>query len=163
MDDIQSIFDYIASNYGWISLIMVALTSAIVELLKIPYKKLTAKIKNERIRKLANKFIIILGFGISFGLRYLGSIWLSKYISFDANLAFVEGAFSNVLYAIGEGIITSDKAKSIATDITTAASDGIVSTSEASDIVSKITDTGEDTETAAKAKKEFDEIISKTK
>lgn len=138
---IEELSNWIIANYGWISFIMIALISGLVELVKLPIKKLTSKIKNEKIRKLVNKSIILVTFAIAFGLRYVGSIVLPQFIEYKPVLSLVEGAFSNLVYAMGEGIIPTSKVKTIASTIKDVTDDGEVSLSD----VSKVVDSAKET------------------
>ena len=155
---IQDLFNWTSENYGWVTLVMVALISGLVELLKIPFKKLTSKIKNEKVRKLANKFIILLAFGIAFGLRYAGSILLPKFIEFTPAISLIEGAFSNLVYALAEGIITPSKAKELATTIQETTADGTIDAGDVAKITSKLKKTDKSS-TSAEAK--FNDLIGK--
>jgi hypothetical protein len=115
--DYGDIAKYIVENFGWIVLVMTVLVCGLMELVKWPVKKLTAKIQNERIRKLANKSIILLSFGLAFLLEYVAHAIIPQYVSFSSAAALAEGAFANVLYLLGEGVITPEKAKAVVTQI----------------------------------------------
>ena len=109
--DIEDILKWVGEKYGWIALVSVALISILVEFSKIPIKALTKKIPNERARKLANKSIIFLSFGFAFLIEWLEGKYLPKYTTYNPAMAIIEGAFSNLIYALSEGIITKSKAK----------------------------------------------------
>lgn len=121
--DCDDIVKFIVENYGWIAMIMTALITGLIQLIKIPIKKLTSKIASEKMRKLANKSIIVLSFALAFLVEYLGHLCLPKYIPFSSATALVEGAFSNILYLLGEGIITKPQAKQLADEVKDATSD----------------------------------------
>lgn len=155
---------WFVSEYGWIAVIMVGVVTGLVEVLKIPIKKLTAKITNEKLRKLANKSIIILTFGLSFLLDYLGSVVLPQYMTFTPTISFVEGAVSNLVYALAEGLISVKDATTIAEKVKNTASDGKVTADEAKSVVtdiSKDTDKELSDTDVADAKSAFDKLIGK--
>lgn len=155
---------WFVSEYGWIAVIMVGVVTGLVEVLKIPIKKLTAKITNEKLRKLANKSIIILTFGLSFLLDYLGSVVLPQYMTFTPTISFVEGAVSNLVYALAEGLISVKDATTIAEKVKKTASDGKVTADEAKSVVtdiSKDTDKELSDTDVADAKSAFDKLIGK--
>ncbi len=155
---------WFVSEYGWIAVIMVGVVTGLVEILKIPIKKLTVKIKNEKLRKLANKSIIVLTFGLSFLLDYLGSVVLPQYMTFTPTISFVEGAVSNLVYALTEGLISVKDATTIAGKVKDTASDRKVTADEAKSVVtdiSKDTDKELSDTDVADAKSAFDKLIGK--
>jgi hypothetical protein len=155
---------WFVSEYGWIAVIMVGVVTGLVEVLKIPIKKMTAKIRNEKLRKLANKSIIVLTFGLSFLLDYLGSVVLPQFINFTPTISFVEGAVSNLVYALAEGLISVKDATTVASKIKDTASDGKVTADEAKSVVSDISDdTGKalTDDEVEKAKSAFDKLIGR--
>lgn len=155
---------WFVSEYGWIAVIMVGVVTGLVEVLKIPIKKLTAKITNEKLRKLANKSIIILTFGLSFLLDYLGSVVLPQYMTFTPTISFVEGAVSNLVYALAEGLISVKDATAIATKVKDTASDGKITGNEAKSVVSDISSDTDKTLTdddVKEAKSTFSKLIGK--
>lgn len=99
-------------------------------LLKKPIKALTKRIKNERIRKLANKTIIILAFALSVLLWFLASLYAPKYFTFDVVEVVLSGALPVVMYAIGDGIITPKSAVAIISKIADVVADGEVTDQE---------------------------------
>jgi hypothetical protein len=105
---------YIIENYGWISIVMVVIDAILVELIKIPIKYLTKKIANEKLKKLANKSIIVISFAIAFGVNFLGAYWFPDYVAYSSKFAMAEGALANVFYLLGEGVITLPQAKKLA-------------------------------------------------
>lgn len=126
----EEILEYLIHNYGWISLIMIFLVTGILQLIKLPVKLLTKKIKNETLRKLINKVFILMAFGLAFGLYYLGSIVLPQFISYSALESVIVGAFSIVIYAFGEGIIKKDSTKALTNVIKEITEDGKVTNEE---------------------------------
>jgi len=166
---IEQLFEWIATKYGWISLIMVAIISVLVEAIKIPIKMLTSKIKNEKLRKLANKSIILLTFGLAFLIEYLGGLIAPAVTSFNPTMALVEGCLSNLVYALGEGIITTTKAKEIADKVAEVSDDGTITANEAADVAKTAVKTTDAVKTKAKttdvdvisARKSFNKIIGK--
>lgn len=118
--DAEQIANFIVSEYGWIALIMTLIVALLVELIKWPLKKLTGKITDERLRKLANKSIILISFGLAFLLNYLGNMWFPQYIPFSIAESCAEGSFANILYALVEGVITTSKAKELTESVSNA-------------------------------------------
>lgn len=128
--NIEQMVEYLIHNYGWISLVMVFLVTGILQLIKLPVKCLTKKIKNEALRKLINKVFILMAFGLAFGLYYLGSKILPQFISYSSLESVVIGAFSIVVYALGEGIIKKNSAKALSTVIKEITEDGEITKEE---------------------------------
>lgn len=139
---IIEIFNFLINNYGWVYTIMVALIVGILELIKLPYKHFTKKIKNEVVRKLLNKVIILFSFVISFLLYYFGHIILPKYISCDTVAILGSAMFSNVIYALGDGVINGNSAKKLVNAVVELDSDkdGKVSAKEAKEAMKKFDD-----------------------
>lgn len=135
----NEIFEWIGTNYGGIVLVIVAMVSVVVECLKIPYKKLTAKIKNENHRKLANKVIILAAFGLAYLFEYLASIALPDTVTYSSLLGFIEGCLSNLVYALSEGLITTTQAKKAAEDVKTASADGKITADEVKTVKDDVT------------------------
>jgi len=128
--DVQQIISYILANYGLLTVIISVLVTIVLQLIKTPLKKLTAKIKNDRLRKLVNKLFILISYGIAFGIYYIGRSWIPTLFS-NINIAEyapIAASFSIVIYALFEGIITKKKAKDILED-------GNISKDEIIDIV----------------------------
>lgn len=113
MESIEKIIFFLIENYGWVYAIMVALIVGILELIKLPYKHFTKKIKNEIVRHLLNKVIILLCFVISFLLYYFGHIILPKYIAYNTITVIGSALFSNIIYALGDGVINGNTAKKL--------------------------------------------------
>ncbi len=141
-DTAKDIFVFIINNYGWVYAIMVALIVGVLELIKLPYKKLTKKVKSEVVRKLLNKVIILFSFVVSFTLYYVGNIILPKYISCDTITIIGSALFSNVIYALGDGVINGNKAKKLVNVIQEidVDKDGKVSSNEVKEAMKKFDD-----------------------
>ena len=114
---LNDIFDYLVANYAWYLVVMmsliIAVTNTILMFVKKPIKALTGKIKNEKLRKLVNKIFIVLAFGFS-ALSWWGLSAISaQYFPFDTINVLMTGAFSIVIYAFGDGIITKSQSKQL--------------------------------------------------
>lgn len=113
---IQEIFHYVMHHYALYLVVtmslIVSITIALVSLIKKPIKKLTAKIKTDKWRKMANNCIFIF---VAFLISWLGWFVLGKispyYFSAKNIEALLTGAFSVVIYALGDGVITQKTAK----------------------------------------------------
>ena len=127
---IEEILEYLINNYGWISLVMVILVTGILQLIKLPVKCLTKKIKNDTLRKLVNKVFILMAFGLAFGLYYLGSVILPQFVAYSALESIITGAFSVVIYVLGEGILKKDSVKVLKETIVEITEDGKVTKDE---------------------------------
>lgn len=114
MEQILEYIIYIAKQYGVQMLIMVALIEVILFLIKKPIKLLTKKIKNDRVRKLANKVFILLTFVLAYIIQLLGGLWVPKYIDINGLGFIISGSFSVILYALGDGVIVNSKPSQIA-------------------------------------------------
>lgn len=103
------------SNYSLATaLLLVGIVGAVfglVQLVKKPIKKLTAKITNEKLRKLANKSLIFLSFGFSVGLWFLLNVILPSVVQIDWALVLLTGALPVVAHAVYDGLIGSKTAK----------------------------------------------------
>ena len=142
LENAKDIFVFIINNYGWVYAIMVALIVGVLELIKLPYKKLTKRVKSEVVRKLLNKVIILFSFVVSFTLYYVGNIILPKYISCDTITIIGSALFSNVIYALGDGVINGNKAKKLVNVIQEidVDKDGKVSSNEVKEAMKKFDD-----------------------
>ena len=114
---LKDIFDYLVANYAWYLVVMmsliIAVTNTILMVVKKPIKSWTGKIKNEKLRKLVNKIFIVLAFGFS-ALAWWGLSAISaQYFPFDTINVLMTGAFSIVIYAFGDGIITKSQSKQL--------------------------------------------------
>jgi hypothetical protein len=91
--------------------------------IKKPIKKLTAKIPNERVRKLANKTFVILAFVFS-GLSWISLHFIApSYFAINTVQILLTGAFAVVLYALADGVVTKSKAQQIVETIADYAED----------------------------------------
>lgn len=144
--DAGDIVKFIADNYGWIYAVMSVVLSLLTEGIKLPIKKLTSKIKNEKARKATNKVIILIGFGMAFLIDYLCSLWFPAYVDFSSVRSVMVGCFSNTLYALLEGLITTSQAKTAA-----------AATKNATASLDK----GDTADAVAKAKEAYNEIVRK--
>lgn len=127
VDIIRQILTYLVANYALYLVvtmgIIVSLTIAILTFIKKPIKKLTAKISNEKLRKLANKMFIVFAFAISTLAWVFLNVFAPAYFSLEAIEILLTGAFSIVLYAFGDGIITKSKAEQLVDTIAEVADD----------------------------------------
>lgn len=114
---IKQILDYLMANYALYMVVtmgvIISLTIAILTLIKKPIKLITGKIKNEKLRKLANKPFIILAFAISACIWGVLSFISQHYFPFETIKVLLTGAFSIVVYAFGDGIITKPTAEQL--------------------------------------------------
>ena len=101
-----------------------AIVIGLCALLKKPIKLLTNKIKNEPLRKLCNKVIIVMAYGLSIGLYYLLAWILPQYVTVDWVQITLSGSLAIVGYALGDGVITKNKAKDAIEDIKNVVKDG---------------------------------------
>ena len=114
---VRQILDYLVANYALYMVVtmgvIISLTIAILTLIKKPIKLLTNKIKNEKLRKLANKPFIVLAFVISACIWGALSFVSEHYFPFEGIKVLLTGAFSIVVYAFGDGIITKPTAEQL--------------------------------------------------
>jgi hypothetical protein len=103
--------------------VIISFTIGILTLIKKPIKKLTAKIPNEKVRKLANKMFIVFAFGFSFIAWFVLNLVAPSYFSLEGIEVLLTGAFSIVLYALGDGVITKSKAQQLVDTIAEVADD----------------------------------------
>ena len=103
--------------------VIVSFTIGILTLIKKPIKKITAKITNEQLRKLANKVFIAFAFSISFGAWAILHCVAPAYFDIEAVEILLTGALAVVLYALGDGVITKSKAQQLVEKITEVAED----------------------------------------
>lgn len=132
-------------HYGWFVTIfmtlLITIIGLILKLIKKPIKHFTAKIKNERIRKLVNKCIIVLSFGIATGVWFLLNHFFPKYFAIDWVQIVLSGALPVVVYAIFDGVISVDKVKNLASTIIDAAADGKITNDELKKIGAEMSNT----------------------
>ena len=119
---INKILDFLILNYALYMVvtmgIIVSLTIGVLHFVKKPIKKITAKIPNEKLRKLANKMFIILAFAFS-AVSWIALKLISPaYFSCEALEILLTGAFAIVLYAFGDGIVTKSTAEKFIDEIT---------------------------------------------
>lgn len=119
---------YLYQNYSLYTVILMvvvmSLIMALVALLKKPIKLLTNKIKNQKLRTLANKTIIALAFGVSVGLWYLLAWLLPQFVVFDWSQVVLSFTLAITGYALGDNLITKKKAYETAEKVKKATKDG---------------------------------------
>lgn len=117
IDVIKEILNYLLSNYALYLVvtmgIIISLTISILSLIKKPIKKLTSKISNDTLRKLVNKMFIIFAFAISAGAWFVLNIVSPAYFPIKELEILLTGAFSIVIYALGDGIINKSSAEKL--------------------------------------------------
>lgn len=128
MELLKELFNYLLANYALYLVVMmgviIALTNTLLMFLKKPIKLLTCKIKNNKARKLANKVLILIAFGISAGAWYVLNKVSNYYFPFDEIKVLLTGAFSTVIYALGDGVVTKSQANELVENIKDIAKDG---------------------------------------
>lgn len=122
VDVLRQILNYLVGHYALYMVVtmsaIVSLTIAILAIIKKPIKKLTAKIPNERLRKLANKTFIVLAFAISGATWIILNVIAPSYFSVDAIEVLLTGAFAIVIYALGDGVVTAPVASQLVEKVT---------------------------------------------
>lgn len=160
VEAIKSVFDFlIEQGYSLFTVViilaMTTLVFVILTLLKKPIKALTKKIKNEKLRKLANKVIILLAFGLAVGLWFLANKLAPAHFSINGVEILLTGALPVVAYALGDGILTKSSAKAIVGTILEVTEDGKVSKEDAKTVIDKVkTEVHNNTATKTEAKAE---------
>lgn len=138
----EEIFTYLIGHYALylvvVMSILMMLILVVLNLIKKPIKKLTSKIKSERVRKLANKSIIVLSFGIAIGVWFALNAIAPNYFKINWLEILFTGALPVVGYAVGEGLISVSTAKNLVNSIKDAADDGVIADEEAKDIAKKL-------------------------
>lgn len=167
---IRDIFTFLLQYYALYFVIIMGIFTAIIvvalNLLKKPFKALTSKIQNTRLRKFINNCVIILcSFGLSVGLWFLMNWLMPDYFAIDFKMIFLNGAMPVVSYAFAEGWITSDKAKEIISNTVDKVSDGELTTEEVKDTAKELnkalnTTTTTTTKTVS-AEKELNKLLKK--
>lgn len=118
---VNQILDFLIRNYALYMVvtmsIIVSLTIFILSLVKKPIKALTGRIKDDRVRKLANKMFILFAFGLSAAVWVLLQIISPAYFQFEGDKILLTGAFSIVIYALGDGVITKSRALEMVNEI----------------------------------------------
>lgn len=121
IETINQILDFLIANYPLYLVVtmsvIVSFTIVLLAFIKKPIKALTGKIQNEKLRKLANKIFIIFAFILSASAWFCLHFFLPQYFSYQPIEVLLTGAFSVVLYAVGDGIITRDSAKKLVDEI----------------------------------------------
>lgn len=140
---IKDIFTFLVQHYAlYLVIVMGIITTLIVTILKfakIPFKKLTIKISNERVRKFTNRVVIFLiSFGLSFAFWFLLNWIAPQYFGIDYKEIFLNGAMPIVVYAFAEGWITTDKAKSLIVDVVEKGADGKITDKETKDTIKEL-------------------------
>lgn len=131
---IKEIFTYLTNNYAMYLVVMMGLLITIINtvlmFIKKPIKLLTKKIANAKLRALANKIFIVFAFGLSAVAWYGLSVLSAEYFPFDEIKVLLTGAFSIVVYALGDGIVNSSQAKALIASATEIVEDGKVDEEE---------------------------------
>ena len=121
---------FLYENFSLFYVILMVLTMGIIiglcALIKKPIKALTKRITNEKLRKFANKSIIILAYAISIGLYYLLAWLLPQYVTVDWVQITLSASLAIVAYALGDGVITKNTAKLAFDDLKEIVKDGKV-------------------------------------
>ena len=122
--------EFLCANFSLSYVILVVVTMGIIiglcALIKKPIKALTNRISNEKLRKFANKSIIILAYAISIGLYYLLAWLLPQYVTVDWVQILLSASLAIVAYALGDGVITKNTAKLAVDDLKEIVKDGKV-------------------------------------
>lgn len=135
MEDMaEGIFDLLLQNYElYLVLVMGALMTFIMlllNLLKKPIKHFTSKIQNEKLRKLANKSIILLSFVIAIVAWLILAKTMPTYFSFDWVQILLTGSLPIVVYSLYDGVINTAKAQFVVQAIKEVAGDKQVTKDE---------------------------------
>lgn len=156
---IKDVLTFLLQYYALYLVIFMSIVTAIIMVIlnytKKPFKKLTAKIENARVRKFVNNSVIICcSFILSFLLWLLLNLIAPNYFAIDYKIIFLNGAIPVVTYAFAEGWITADKAKEIIKDTTEKVNDGDLTVGEATDTVKKLNN-------SLDAEKELNKLLKK--
>ena len=156
---IKDVLTFLLQYYALYLVIFMSIVTAIIMVIlnytKKPFKKLTAKIENERVRKFVNNSVIICcSFILSFLLWLLLNLIAPNYFAIDYKIIFLNGAIPVVTYAFAEGWITADKAKEIIKDTTEKVNDGDLTVAEATNTVKKLNN-------SLDAEKELNKLLKK--
>lgn len=130
---------FLYENFSLFYVILMVVTMAIIiglcALIKKPIKAFTKKyITNEKLRKLANKIIIVMAYGISIGLYYLLAWLLPQFVTVDWVQITLSASLAIVAYALGDGVITKNTAKLAVDDLKEIVKDGKVDENDESAI-----------------------------
>ncbi len=127
VDILQQMLTYLTSNYALYLVvtmsIIVSFTICVLTFIKKPIKTLTSKITNEKLRKFANKIFIVMAFTISFVAWFALNKFFPQYFNLEAVQVLLTGAFSIVVYALGDGIVTKSQAAQLVDAIVEVAED----------------------------------------
>ena len=162
---LEEIFAYLVAHYALYLVVVMGVLMALIVLLlnvlKKPIKKLTSKIQNEKVRKLANKGIIILSFGIAVLIWWLLHHFFPQYFEFKAVDVILSGALPIVLYSFGDGVITASKAKNIVNTVKDICDDGEVEKDEVKELINEMSsdETVEESSSAKEAENELDNLL----
>lgn len=156
---IKDVLTFLLQYYALYLVIFMSIVTAIIMVIlnytKKPFKKLTAKIENARVRKFVNNSVIICcSFILSFLLWLFLNLIAPNYFAIDYTIIFLNGATPVVTYAFAEGWITADKAKEIIKDTTEKVNDGDLTVAEATDTVKKLNN-------SLDAEKELNKLLKK--
>lgn len=156
---IKDVLTFLLQYYALYLVIFMSIVTAIIMVIlnytKKPFKKLTAKIENARVRKFVNNSVIICcSFILSFLLWLLLNLIAPNYFAMDYKIIFLNGAIPVVTYAFAEGWITADKAKEIIKDTTEKVNDGDLTVAEATNTVKKLNN-------SLDAEKELNKLLKK--
>ena len=125
---------FLYANFSLYYVVLMVITMGIIvglcALLKKPIKALTKHIKSEKLRKFANKSIILMAYGISIGLYYLLAWLLPQFVTIDWVQITLSASLAIVAYALGDGIITKNTAKLALDDIKTIVSDNKIDSND---------------------------------
>lgn len=121
IETITKILDFLIANYALYMVVtmslIISLTICLLTFIKKPIKKLTSKIENERLRKLSNKTLIVIAFGLSAIIWLFLHLIMPKYFDFELQSVLISAAFSIVVHALGDGVITQGAAKNLINEI----------------------------------------------
>ena len=139
---LEEIFNYLVAHYALYLVVVMGVLMALIVLLlnvlKKPIKKLTSKIQSERLRKFANKGIILLSFGMAVLVWWLLHHFFPQYFEFRAVDIILSGALPIVLYSFGDGVISASKARNIIDTCKDIVDDGKVEKKEAKKLVNEL-------------------------
>ncbi len=138
-EEIRGILNFLKSQgYSTYQIVIIMMMSTFIfillTLLKKPIKKLTSHINNTKVRKLANKSIILLAYALSIGGWYVLSKVAPNYFTFDTVEAVLTGSVPVVMYAVGDGVLTKSDASANIKRIEEIVSDGKVTNDELKEV-----------------------------
>jgi hypothetical protein len=109
----EEILQFIMS-LGLEGIIMSIITCVVVAILKLPFKALTNKIKNEKCRKVVNVFIILLAFGVGIGAKWLFETYLGNGNMDNLIIGgLANGAGATAIYAVIDQLLGNKSPKTI--------------------------------------------------